>query len=353
MKLPHIEVLLGIGNRYLLHYNRILNGVGYSGILEQLSSQPEESATYLNELRSRMEEGRRATTYLLESLLGGDKLAAQYLLLSLLGHTHTREGGTTAIGLLPLNLTNTLREHIHPQLGELSSIPETISHFLELICSKMLYLPLKLSMLNSTRFAPMKNYETEELESGVLQMSFGTVLLVDETQMGEGELGELGVKNIKHLMDIISMQSLMYDFKYSQIAYHTDSPVIICSQGKSMLKGGSNLFHLPLLAQYTKSIDIQPTLSLCTPPQLQLIREYICIMAHPAIIFNIPQHIIDRVQTDFLTERKAGGKISGDDMHSWLVVARLIALSKGRAVMELDDYLHARQIEALRLSRLH
>ena len=47
------------------------------------------------------------------------------------------------------------------------------------------------------------NYETNTLEGGLLQMLDGTVVIVDETNMGVGQIKEKGILNIKSLATLI------------------------------------------------------------------------------------------------------------------------------------------------------
>jgi hypothetical protein len=49
-----------------------------------------------------------------------------------------------------------------------------------------MYLPLTLETLDTKKFSPRKNYDTNLLESGLLQMVDGTFLIGDETVMKTG-----------------------------------------------------------------------------------------------------------------------------------------------------------------------
>jgi hypothetical protein len=50
---------------------------------------------------------------------------------------------------------------------------------------------------------PKKNYDTNQLEGGLLQMMDGTAVICDETIMKEGQLKETGVFNIKGIATLI------------------------------------------------------------------------------------------------------------------------------------------------------
>ncbi len=59
------------------------------------------------------------------------------------------------------------------------------------------HLPLGLSSLNGTRWAPSKDHTSGRLLRGRLQLAAGTVLLLDETAMQAGQVGEQGIANLK------------------------------------------------------------------------------------------------------------------------------------------------------------
>lgn len=81
------------------------------------------------------------------------------------------------------------------------------------------------------------------LEPGVLQLIDSTFLIVDETQLGEGQIKEQGVANIKALATLIEQQVVTYDFMYSQMDMPLSCGVLILSGGRSMFK---NARHVPV-----------------------------------------------------------------------------------------------------------
>ena len=60
-------------------------------------------------------------------------------------------------------------------------------------------------------------------------------MLVDETQLGEGQLKDRGVRNVQSLSRVVKDQVLGYRFPYHEFEFHTDLKVIIVSKGKSLL----------------------------------------------------------------------------------------------------------------------
>jgi len=53
-------------------------------------------------------------------------------------------------------------------------------------------LPLSLAEMNGCQFTPKKDYTTNRLRTGLLQLSAGTHLLLDETAMQPGQLDSNG-----------------------------------------------------------------------------------------------------------------------------------------------------------------
>ena len=56
---------------------------------------------------------------------------------------------------------------------------------------------MTLNNLNKQTFIPQKNYSTNRLDSGILQVSDGTRFVIDETVLKPGQLDENGVKHVK------------------------------------------------------------------------------------------------------------------------------------------------------------
>lgn len=61
---------------------------------------------------------------------------------------------------------------------------------------------------------PAKNYDTNMLEPGLLEMIDGTFVICDETCMKEGQIKENGLNSIKGLAVLIEQQTVQYDFQY-------------------------------------------------------------------------------------------------------------------------------------------
>lgn len=80
-----------------------------------------------------------------------------------------------------------------------------------------------------------KDYDGNRLVSGILQLSAHTHLVLDETCLAPGQLDSNGVHNVAALGTLISQQKVDYDFQFYKLGFQTDIPVLVLSEGKSML----------------------------------------------------------------------------------------------------------------------
>ncbi|KAK4705715.1 hypothetical protein P7C70_g487, partial [Phenoliferia sp. Uapishka_3] len=118
----------------------------------------------------------------LADAVGGDVDAAEWILLALLGRIHTRHTSGLTLGSLSLNLA----------LPISFIAPAPLYQILSNLLSKTSLLELSLPFLNhsSTKISPRSR--NENLESGALQLSSGTTVVVDTRGIGEGKLGDAG-----------------------------------------------------------------------------------------------------------------------------------------------------------------
>lgn len=87
-----------------------------------------------------------------------------------------------ALGKFTLNLTASpeqLSTHVYGLLKQLV----TKSHLM----------PLTLDVMNTGKFQPQKDYVTNQLKTGLLQLSDHTLLLLDETALQPGQLNAEGM----------------------------------------------------------------------------------------------------------------------------------------------------------------
>uniref|UniRef100_A0A5S6R5E5 Mini-chromosome maintenance complex-binding protein n=1 Tax=Trichuris muris TaxID=70415 RepID=A0A5S6R5E5_TRIMR len=276
---------------------------------------------------------RQAVLSLFTDVLYGDELAAEYLLCHLLSSVRHRVG-TLPVGSMPLNLFKA-EEALAGDLGSL---------FKQLF-TKVLYLPLQLDILNNETLVPRKDYETDALSMGKLQLPSGSILLIDENKLQEGALNENGVKNIVALRSIIQWQNVSYDFKWQAVTVETNVNMLAISAGKSMLPFS---FALPL----EKRVNGKNFHSTVDNGILSLARSYLSLCKVLPLKCS-PEQTQQAVGRTFVHARREDPSITQEDLHQWITVAGTLALSCGMDNIGETCWEKAVALERLRRNRIN
>ncbi|XP_060666075.1 mini-chromosome maintenance complex-binding protein [Drosophila nasuta] len=281
---------------------------------------------------------------LLKLCLFEDDLAAEYLLSHLISTVYSRSE-MQSIGKFALNLCNLPKDCLP------KDYTRKLYEVLELLLPASHYLPMSLDTMNSAAFAPKKDYETNKLVSGLLQLAPHTHLVLDETHMQQGKLEANGVQAIQHLAHLINNQQLKCDFQYYQIDYNVDIPVLVLSEGRSMLPSD---FVLPINAD-AKAVDMseesmKAALHYLQPQRLQQFRSYLTLARTSE--FSVSEELTETIQQYFVDMRKANVKSNADDLHGLLVLSRLLGISRGKVALDKETWHLATEYESKRRQRL-
>lgn len=171
----------------------------------------------------------------LTQCLFGDAFAAQYLMCHLISRVYVRSELQT-LGQFSLNLSNVPLQVLPDYACQLYEV-------IELLLPASHYFPMTLDNMNTVQFVPKKDYTTNKLTSGILQLAPHTHLVLDETRLLPGELKADGVETVSNIAHLINNQKIKCNFQYYQIEFNADIPVLTISEGKSMLPSNS---HVPL-----------------------------------------------------------------------------------------------------------
>ncbi|KAL1460844.1 hypothetical protein WDU94_012786 [Cyamophila willieti] len=287
---------------------------------------------------------RKDLKLVLTQLLMGDDVAADYLICYLLSRVYTRDDVGYALGKFSLNL-------FHKDLSSsCADYGKMLYEILKLIVTKSHYFEMNVTSLNETTMIPKKDYSTNRLQSGLLQLSAGTYLILDETHLQPGQLNHTGCLNVKALSSVVTSQRMSYDFQFYDGTFPTDIPVLALSDSKSMLPSDC---HLKLKPDPSCSAVIQETFAAATqylkPDLLNRIRVYISWVQNRN--FEIPDNLTEVVQKDFVEMRKQNKKTDVNDLHTMIVLARLLSLSFGHTELTEDMWKLALSMETERKSR--
>lgn len=292
--------------------------------------------------------------------LGGDRLSAEWLLLSLLAKIHTRKG-SNVVGSLSLNLSH------FPSPTSPSSDDNRVPFFFNIISHLLplsVHQPMSLSHLNeaSNAFSPA-SASSGGLDAGRLQLVDGTLVLLDETSMDEGQLREGGINNIRTLSTVLQTKRLAYAFPFgTNVEMDVDLRFLVVSNGKSFLPLD---VQVPLDAKDQASLyssgggrgDDNEAVAMLGGAKADGLRAYLARAQDRIVGITIPEPISEKIQDDFVESRTKGeaqGKprMEQEDLVRRLNVARLIAASKGSDTVEWDCYREATRLDEQRQERL-
>ncbi|KAG6577888.1 Conserved membrane protein [Phytophthora cinnamomi] len=277
----------------------------------------------------------------LSKAVRGDTLAAEYLLLGLLSHVYSRADPSTPLGNLSLNLSLDKSSTEGQKSSFISQVQQTLKSLMPMVAR----VDLSLKELNSTKFMPHKDYEREVLVSGVLQVANGTTMLVNETALTAGQLNDQGVKNIAALQSLIDKMLLPYDFHYYNMDFPQDVAVVTVSEGKSILPV---TVAVPIVAADISAAEEQ-TASLPQEQVLECFRVFLSVLR--SFVVTIGNEEAEMAEKHYVECRKSQQKVALEDLHRWLRLARLVALSRGEGQISKNSWDAMLTLENQRLAR--
>ncbi|GMH27107.1 hypothetical protein Nepgr_028950 [Nepenthes gracilis] len=270
----------------------------------------------------------------LTALLGEDGVAAQFLMLHLLSGVHARVD-TLAVGKLSLNLTCFTKEHASVFGSRLNLAVKNLLPFTQ-------YIPLTIEYLNNTSLAPKKDYQTNRLVSGVLQLAEGSHLIFDETQLQAGTLDSVGLHNAMLLENLIQFQKVEYDFQYYKMEMTADVQLLVLSEGKSnILLADLVLPFEPSSSGSLETVDVET---------LQAWRWYLLTLR--SLPHSISPEMQKIVEDDLVAARQADRSLGTVDFSRLLTMGRLMSLSFGETSLSLRHWQLVKELERLRKERL-
>lgn len=184
----------------------------------------------------------------------------------------------------------------------------------------------------------------------MLQLSPGTHVVVDETALRPGTMSGNGVPNIQALQRLILDQMQDYDYSFHRLAMPTDLPVLVLSEGASILQ-----------------TDCQVPLHMTRPFVLNAIGQphvqdaALRLRTVLAIARVLPHHVSEalsaRLSDDFVQRRAcltAEGKpgITPEDFLYRLGISRLVAVAHGDAELKWEHWVKTNEMEEQRRARL-
>ncbi|CAM9320213.1 unnamed protein product [Scytosiphon promiscuus] len=275
--------------------------------------------------------------------LKGDVLAAEYALLALLSRAYVRTE-SLAPGSLSLNLRGVSADEavgFHDAVSEL--VPKCVA------------VPVTTKSLSEKfKFAPKKDYDADRLMMSSLQLSDGTVVVLDETKLEPGQVGTEGVGNLAALNSLISLQKVPYDFGFYKMEFEVDHPTISLSVRGSVVPAGATVpviaaADLPatpdaaggVIAAVSDGSEEEEAARLSVLTRLRVYVE-----ATRRTELSLDEESSALAEEDFVKARQNGQAITGEDFHRMLTIARLTALSLGDSKMTTVHWSYMKDLEA-------
>nr|CDJ82003.1 Protein of unknown function DUF2044 domain containing protein [Haemonchus contortus] len=263
----------------------------------------------------------------------GSTSAADIFINFLVSTTYSRPGGTP-LCFLPLNIVGITDS------GVAHKVIELVQHLMP----KVKVLTLTPELLSKARFAPVKNYETDTLLQGELQLSNGTVLIIDETQLPTGSFPVSGFveENLKVLEELIVEHRVSYDYGFYKIPMDVDYNVLILS------KKESRFFKTPF------RIPIEPSKSPVCVGNVEKKREYLQRCRSGVSSVSLTDDVSKKVQDSFV-DMCASLDTKTDKaalLNEMLILSKLVASSNGSSSVEFEHWQHAIRISSANSSEM-
>ncbi|KAF4676906.1 hypothetical protein FOL47_004385 [Perkinsus chesapeaki] len=204
--------------------------------------------------------------------------------------------------------------------------------------------------LNSDKLVPRKNYETDELVAGDLQIAPRTYLVFDETRLNPGRFN---VDNLRAIQLLVRDQKICVDFGPTRIEFPTEVNCLTLSTSESILsKGGASgpcSVHLPLVP----SIDDVDECAQKSSYPLGALRAYLAIVSSLREQVDLSGQLGDDVIPDaWHRARTDDPSISQTDLFIWITLLRPMLLSRGRTEFDEKIWNELLELERQRRARL-
>ena len=273
-----------------------------------------------------------------------DELASDYLLLFLFSQIFSRVS-TKNVGIFPLNIILDSNNDIN----QCNDVYTNALNTLKKICLKIKDIKLSIDNLNNSKFYPRFDSETEELYPGELQLSDGTFLLVDEINMNEGKLVEIGIKNLGALKGLIDFQLLGYEYPYNKIEICHDLEILIFTHKTKSILNSPFLTLLPTIFKNDDNINSDTI----NENDFKFIFYYLNYIRYDSSFNNnfiINEEISKSIQKNYIDNNH---NFKADDFDLVFKLAKFHALSYGRNYLTYDDYEYVDFLEKKRKQRLN
>ncbi|KAF9646854.1 hypothetical protein BDM02DRAFT_3099124 [Thelephora ganbajun] len=275
-----------------------------------------------------------------QEALAGDRDAAELIILCSVARVQSRNPS-----IMPPSL----------QLTRFPSPKNGI--FVPAICSVLskllpLFSVVKLSLeaLNNDRFIPESN--GEDLSSGYLQVPAGSVILIAENGIQEGNVVEKGMRSLKDVQDVMSNQNLRYAFPFSQLSFNTEIGFILLVEGRRSPFFTTDIL-LPLQPQSMDTTPLYKSESEIKIPDQGQLDDFrnLLFSAKRREKAGMPKQLAELIENDFVEERKGDKSVTQNDLMMKITIVRLLGLLFQAEELSVELWERAKELEVRRKKR--
>jgi hypothetical protein len=270
----------------------------------------------------------------LASCLGGDTLAAQYVLMMLVSRSFAKHG-EQSLGIWSLNLGE------WPEVLDTGKFKEAVAQ----IVPRVACYQITAETLNTQRWRPVKDFAANRLLAAQLQLAAGTVVIFDETQMTEGQLVDAGVRNLNAIRTLVNEQQLVCDFESYPVNIPLEVQAIHMSPRKSIVS------DIDVLLPLCPSAEVAAQCSSDFPAELlDALRLLLALVTRTAKPLRIPEEVAHKFSEDFAAARESRD-IKPELAHTWMSLARAFCLTYGDDELSMEKWSQVLEMENARLQR--
>lgn len=238
--------------------------------------------------------------------------------------------GDQLLGAWSLNLA------CWPEGLSVKNFADTISEFVP----RAVHLDVTAEGLNTGKWRPVKDFTANRLIAGQLQLAAGTLLMLDETKMAEGQLVHEGVKNVNAIRALVSDHQLTCDFTYD-VKIPFEVQTMNLSRRKSII---SDIDVLVPLRPGTAGVASMPA------EALDAVRLVIALVTRNPRCARIPEAVTQKFSEDYAGAREKWG-IQPQLCNAWMSLARAYCLTSGDDELTMERWAKVFELEHERLRR--
>ncbi|XP_049850848.1 mini-chromosome maintenance complex-binding protein-like [Schistocerca gregaria] len=278
----------------------------------------------------------RALIAWISKAFSGDDLAAEYLLYNMISRVAFRHE-ETVVGSLPLNIT-------YANSSDLNVVCRVVE-VVRALLPKSLLISLTRQELSSGRLISRRDIDQNRLHAGMLQLSTGTHLVIDEVALEEGPLGKDEQDQLENLKKVLFFQKTEYDLEVYKKDFEMNIMPVVVSEARSLFKP---LCVVPLHIECSWGERL-PAIPEST---LNSWRALIARWRESDLPLPSPE-AMKRMQDDFVRIRASQGPqaLSEGTYGMWITLAQLSGITLGKRTLDVETWEIILALENRRRSR--